>query len=99
MLTYFSKETSVFSQPLKGVISQDSSYYMFITWYEMPHLYPFSSILLFCHLASCFKNSLDPILVYQLEIAVSILRHIASTSSLTFILKKLAFILKWPDST
>jgi len=38
---------AVFSQPLDTLASQDNSIYKFITWPEMPHLYPLGSIILF----------------------------------------------------
>ncbi len=67
--TLFLKDgLSVFSQPLGTLASQDRSYYMFVTWPEMPHLYPLGSILLFLPFGILLQNGLDPVLVYKLEI-------------------------------
>ncbi|MGE5533489.1 MAG: hypothetical protein ACM3UN_03990 [Bacillota bacterium] len=61
---------SVFSQPLGKLASQDSSHYMFVTWPEVPHLYPLGSIVLFLPFGTLLQNGLDPVLVYKLEIAL-----------------------------
>ncbi|MCW4028107.1 MAG: hypothetical protein NWE92_00460 [Candidatus Bathyarchaeota archaeon] len=61
---------NVFSQPLDTLASQDSSRYQFVTWPEMPHLYPLGSILLFLPFGVLLQNGFGPLLVYKLEIAV-----------------------------
>ena len=61
---------SVFSQPLGTLASQDHSHYMFVTWPEMPHLYPLGSILLFLPFGAMLQSGFDPVLVYKLEIAL-----------------------------
>ena len=88
--TLFLKEgLSVFSQPLGTLSSQDSSHYMFVTWPEMPHLYPFGSILLFLPFGILLQNGLDPILVYKLEIALFLFfAHICLYFFLSAYLKK-----------
>ncbi len=61
---------SVFAVPLGQLASQDNSYYKFVTWPEMPHLYPLGSILLFLPFGVLLQNGVDPTLVYKLEIAL-----------------------------
>ena len=61
---------SVFSQPLGTLASQDNSHYMFVTWPEVPHLYPLGSILLFLPFGIFLQNGVDPVLIYKLEIAL-----------------------------
>jgi hypothetical protein len=80
---------SVFSQPLGALASQDNSYYMFVTWPEMPHLYPLGSILLFLPFGTLLQNGLDPVLVYKLEIALFLFfAHICLYFFLSAYLKK-----------
>ena len=88
--TLFLKEgLSVFSQPLGTLSSQDSSHYMFVTWPEMPHLYPLGSILLFLPFGTLLQNGLDPVLVYKLEIALFLFfAHICLYFFLNAYLKK-----------
>jgi hypothetical protein len=61
---------SVFSTPLGQLASSDSSFYKFVTWPEMPHLYPLGSIFLFLPFGYLLQNGFDPVLVYKMEIAV-----------------------------
>jgi hypothetical protein len=61
---------SVFNQPLGTLASQDHSYYMFVTWPEMPQLYPLGSILVFLPFGALLQSGFDPVLVYKLEIAL-----------------------------
>ncbi len=80
---------SVFSQPLGTLASQDNSHYMFVTWPEMPHLYPLGSILLFLPFGTLLQNGLDPTLVYKLEIALFLIfAHICLYFFLNAFLKK-----------
>lgn len=60
---------SVFSQPLDALASRDNSYYEYVTWPEMPHLYPLGSILLFIPFGVLLQNGLNALLIYKLEIA------------------------------
>jgi len=84
---------SVFSQPLGTLASQDSSHYMFVTWPEMPHLYPLGSILLFLPFGTLLQNGLDPTLVYKLEIALFLIfAHICLYFFLNAFLKKNAHL-------
>ena len=64
---------SVFSQPLGTLASHDTSHYMFVTWPEMPHLYPLGSILVFLPFGAMLQSGFDPTLVYKLEIALFLL--------------------------
>jgi hypothetical protein len=69
--TLFLKDgLSIFNQPLGILSSQDNSHFMYVTWPEMPHLYPLGSILLFLPFGALLQNGFDPILVYKLEIAL-----------------------------
>ncbi len=60
---------SVFNQPLDVLASHDSSAFMFVTWPEMPHLYPIGSILLFLPFGALLQSGVNAVLVYKLEIA------------------------------
>ena len=64
---------AVFSQPLGELASQDSSHFKFVTWPELPHLYPMGSILLFLPFGVLLQNGLEPSLVYKLEIGLFLL--------------------------
>ncbi len=61
---------SVFDKPLGELSSLDSSYYKFVTWPEMPHLYPLGSIFLFLPFGVLLQSGVDAVLVYKLEIAL-----------------------------
>jgi hypothetical protein len=80
---------SVFNQPLGTLANQDSSHFMFVTWPETPHLYPFGSILLFLPFGALMQNGLDPVLVYKFEIALFLVfAHICLYFFLRVFLKK-----------
>ncbi len=80
---------SVFSQPLGTLASQDNSHYMFVTWPEMPHLYPLGSILLFLPFGAMLQSGFDPVLVYKIEIALFLVfAHICLYFFLNAFLKK-----------
>jgi hypothetical protein len=61
---------AIFSQPLDTLASQDNSRFMFVTWPEMPHLYPIGSVALFLPFGVLLQAGVDAVLVYKLEIAV-----------------------------
>ncbi len=61
---------AIFSQPLDALASQDNSRFMFVTWPEMPHLYPIGSVALFLPFGVLLQAGVDAVLVYKLEIAV-----------------------------
>ncbi len=50
---------SVFDEPLGKLASLDNSYYKFVTWPEMPHLYPLGSIFLFLPFGVLLQNGVD----------------------------------------
>jgi hypothetical protein len=80
---------SVFNQPLGALSSQDSSRYMFVTWPEMPHLYPLGSILVFLPFGALLQSGFDPVLVYKLEIVLFLVfAHICLFFFLRVFLKK-----------
>jgi hypothetical protein len=80
---------AIFNQPLGQLSSQDHSTYMFVTWPEMPHLYPLGSVFLFLPFGALLQVGLDPILVYKLEIAVFLVfAHVCLFFFFKFFLKK-----------
>jgi hypothetical protein len=80
---------SVFNQPLGTLSSQDNSRFMYVTWPEMPHLYPLGSILLFLPFGTLLQNGFDPVLVYKLEIALFLIfAHICLFFFMRVFLKK-----------
>jgi hypothetical protein len=80
---------AVFSHPLDTLASQDSSVYKFITWPEMPHLYPLGSIILFLPFSALLQTGATPILIYKLEIATFlVIAHICLYFFLKVFLKR-----------
>ncbi len=80
---------SVFNQPLGTLASQDNSYYMFVTWPEMPHLYPLGSILVFLPFGALLQSGFDPVLIYKIEITLFLaVAHICLYFFLKVFLKK-----------
>jgi hypothetical protein len=61
---------AVFNKPLGVLSSQDNSPYIFVTWPEMPHLYPLGSIFLFMPFGVLLQSGVTALLVYKLEIAL-----------------------------
>lgn len=61
---------AVFSQPLDVLASHDNSGFMFVTWPEMPNLYPIGSIATFLPFGALVSTGVDVVSVYKLEIAV-----------------------------
>jgi len=61
---------SVFNQPLGTLANTDTSSNKFVTWPEMPHLYPLGSILLFLPFGILVQNGFDATLIYKAEIAI-----------------------------
>ena len=61
---------SVFNTPLGGLSSADNSFYKFVTWSEMPHLYPIGSIFLFLPFGILLEASVAQIFVLKSEIAL-----------------------------
>ena len=80
---------SVFSQPLGALSSLDSSHFMFVTWPEMPHLYPLGSILLFLPFGALMQNGFNAALIYKLEIGFFlVVAHLCLYLFLKIFLKK-----------
>lgn len=61
---------AVFSQPMDRLASADQSMFMFVTWPEMPHLYPIGSVLLFLPFSVLVEGGVSAVLVFKLEIAL-----------------------------
>jgi hypothetical protein len=64
---------SIFDTPLGKLASNDNFYYKFVTWPEMPHLYPLGSIFLFLPFGFLLQNGFDQIFVFKIEIALFLL--------------------------
>ena len=80
---------SVFNQPLNKLANTDNSYFKFVTWPEMPHLYPLGSILLFAPFGVLLQSGFAPILIYKIEIAIFLIfAHICLYFFLNNFLKK-----------
>jgi len=61
---------SVFDKPLGELSSADASFYKFVTWPEMPHLYPLGSIFLFLPFGALLQSGVGMVFVLKLEIAL-----------------------------
>ncbi len=64
---------AVFETPLGRLSSADASLYKFVTWPEMPHLYPLGSIFLYMPFGWLIEQGVEQSLVFKLEIAVFLL--------------------------
>ena len=64
---------SIFDTPLGKLATNDYSYYKFVTWPEMPHLYPLGSILLFLPFGFMLESGVMQGLVFKMEIAIFLL--------------------------
>jgi len=58
---------SVFNTPLGKLSSLDNSVYKFVSWAEMPHLYPLGSIFLFMPFGALLEAGASQVLVFKLE--------------------------------
>jgi hypothetical protein len=67
---FLTKQFAVFDTPLGDLSNIDTSYYKFVTWPEMPHLYPVGSIFLFMPFSIMLQNGVDPTFVFKLEISM-----------------------------
>jgi hypothetical protein len=87
---------SVFSQPLAKLASLDFSNYKYVTWPQMPHLYPLGSVLLFLPFGVLIQKGVDPTILFKIEIAIFL--AVASASAYfflrVFLKKDMALILK-----
>ena len=80
---------AIFQAPLGNLASQDSSRFMFVTWPEMPHLYPLGSILIFMPFGVLLQGGFNADFVYKLEIALFLgFAHICLYLFLKVFLKK-----------
>lgn len=85
---------SIFNTPLGELSSNDMSFYKFVTWPQMPHLYPIGSILLFLPFGLLLQNGLNQILVFKLEIIIFLVfSHIGLFFFVSKFWKKRMFIL------
>jgi len=64
---------AVFSQPLDVLASVDKSSFMFVTWPEMPHLYPVGSVVLFLPFSMLVEAGVEAAVAFKLEVAVFLL--------------------------
>jgi hypothetical protein len=64
---------SIFDVPLGTLANADNSYYKFVTWPQMPHLYPLGSVLLFLPFGFLLQYGVNQVLVFKMEIAVFLL--------------------------
>ncbi|MCW4010783.1 MAG: hypothetical protein NWF05_09220 [Candidatus Bathyarchaeota archaeon] len=76
---------SVFDTSLGALSGTDSSLYKYVTWSEMPHLYPLGSILLFLPFGVLLEGGVAQTLVFKLEIALML---VVSHVCLYFFLKR-----------
>ncbi len=87
---------SIFSQPLSKLASVDISNYKYVTWPQMPHLYPLGSVLMFLPFGILIQNGFNSTILFKIEIAIFLV--IASACAYFFLkvyLKKdMALILK-----
>ncbi len=86
---FLTRGFAVFDTPLGDLSSVDNSFYKFVTWPEMPHLYPLGSIFLFMPFSLMLQNGVDSSLVFKLEIALFILvAHVCLYFFLKYFWKK-----------
>ena len=64
---------SIFDTPLGKLASGDSSYYKFVTWPQMSHLYPLGSVLLFLPFGFLLQSGVDQVFVFKIELVVFLL--------------------------
>ncbi len=64
---------SIFATPLGTLADADNSCYKFVTWPQMPHLYPIGSLLLFLPFGFLLQSGVNQVFVFKMEIAVFLL--------------------------
>ena len=64
---------SIFDVPLGQLASNDNSFYKFVTWPQMAHIYPLGSLLLFLPFGFLLQSGIEQVLVFKMEIAVLLL--------------------------
>jgi hypothetical protein len=87
---------SIFDKPLGDLASNDGSFYKFITWPEMPNLYPLGSVFVFLPFGLLLENGVAQAFVFKMEIVLFL---VVSHFCLYFFLKRfwkqdLNFVLK-----
>ena len=75
---------SVFSQPLSKLANLDVSNYKYVTWPQMPHLYPLGSVLLFLPFGILLQNGFNSTMLFKIEIAIFL---VVATACVYFFLK------------
>jgi len=63
-------EFSVFDTPLGKLASIDNSFYKFVTWPEMPHLYPIGSIFIFLPFGLLLQSGAPYSVLFKMEMAL-----------------------------
>ncbi|MCX8149966.1 MAG: hypothetical protein N3D85_00435 [Candidatus Bathyarchaeota archaeon] len=61
---------SLFNTPLGELSSDDNSFFKFVTWADMPHLYPLGSVLLFFPFGWLLQSGVMQAIVFKLEIGL-----------------------------
>ena len=64
---------SIFDTPLGQLASGDTSYYKFVTWPQMAHIYPLGSIFLLLPFGFLLQSGVNQVFVFKMEIAVFLL--------------------------
>jgi hypothetical protein len=64
---------SIFDTPLGELANADSSFYKFVTWPQMPHVYPLGSVLLFLPFGLLLQSGVNQVFVFKMEILVFLL--------------------------
>ena len=60
----------VFNTPLGHLSSLDNSFYKFVTWAEMPNLYPLGSVFLFMPFGALLEVGIAQVIVFKMQIAM-----------------------------
>lgn len=75
---------SIFSQPLSKIANLDSSNYKYVTWPQMPQLYPLGSVLLFLPFGTLIQNGFNSTILFKIEITIFL---VIATACVYFFLK------------
>ena len=87
---------SVFSKPLGNLANLDTSNYKYVTWPQMPNLYPLGSVLLFLPFGALIQNGFNSTILFKIEIAIFLVVASACVYFFlkVFLKKDMALILK-----
>jgi hypothetical protein len=87
---------AVFDTPLSELSSGDASLFKFVTWPEMPHLYPLGSVFLYLPFGWLIEQGVSQGLVFKAEIALLlVVAHVCMYLFLKrFLRHNLDFVLK-----